>query len=1101
MSKNKRIWAWVAGTAGIILSLLLILILLLPFLIDQKIIRERIMAELSRRLKGQVETQRLSLSFLPHPHATMHQAEIIIPGIARIKASSITTYPSLLNLLKGRFPINTIEADVPVILLEIAKGKRLEEARTLDIGQVQDEIRSSLDLMAKTMPGLTARMNQGEIHLFVETEPAIHFRNIAGEIHFPPNLFLVNLSGSSNMGELIAIEGLIDPEDLRIQGHLRMTGFHLQRAAETFTLPLPRELKDSILTLDLTFESRDPEVLQVTIHQFNINREPDEGLFPLPLNTQGHLILAKTHVIMSGIEGSIGQSSFSHLNGRIDWEENLVLQIDSLLAGLMLHEMYPWLLSYESVKKRLKNLTALEGVLLIHELSLNGPLREPRRWIFRGEGKVEELRVESSYIPPHLLAKGGGFIADSNQVGLPSPLITHGQLIIEETHGIISGAEGSLGNSSFSHLNCRIDWTEILTLQIDQVVAELMLHELYPWLLSYESVKKRLKNLTTLEGVLLIDELSLNGPLREPRSWIFRGEGKVEELRVESSFVPALVSTDGGRIIADRDKVAITDWKINFMDADIVASGSIENYLKRPLKVDMEFDGDLGLQAVRWTADRLNVPAVLRMDRARQIENVSLIWDEGKETNVSGKLFLEDSTEIVLDLITRKEFWSIRQAHIVDEDSDFTFGFELQDKDLDFFFKGNLNLATLDRILEIDHYLEGRIKGDFQARILLDQPKQSTAEGNIEINRFSYLKYPVHVERAIVRAIGNRVEIESSRFLWSGEKRGTLTGNIEFSDEYFQVDMDIETDGLAWEDLQELRPVPANGEETSFDFPIIGVIRVKPDYFRYGRFIWKPAHAQILFHEEKKTEIRINNISLCGIETPGNINLDPQGVHVDFNVVAGEQPLRETLECLWERGDLMVGNFYLVGKINSMRNGENLIESLRGKVEFASENGRIFRFGLLARIFAVINITEILRGKTPDLIQEGLAFDNLIAEVSIEGRSLILEELILVGPSMNLFCIGNLNLQENTVDLTVTVAPFRTIDAIIDRIPFIGDILGGTLISFPVRVTGKMDDPFVNPISPRAVGDRMIGIMERTMTYPFRLIQPLFPDEGEEISK
>jgi hypothetical protein len=956
--------AWMAGGAGIILALLLILVLLLPFLIDQTIIKERITGELSRRLKGRVETHSLSISFLPYPHATMHQAKIIIPGIVGIQASSITAYPSLSALLKGRFPINIIEADIPVVLAQIAKVEKLEEPRTLAPGGVQDEMRSLLDFMTKNMPGLTARVKQGEIHLFVETEPAAHFRNIEGEIRFPPNLFSINLSASSNIGELIAIEGLIGAEDLRMQGRIRMTGFHPQKAGEIFAIQLPGELEDSIVTMDLTFESEDPEVLQVTIHQLNLNRDPDERLFP-------------------------------------------------------------------------------------------------------------------------------------------SPLVVQGKLIIEETHAIMSEAEGSLGNSSFSQLNGRLNWTEIPTVQIDQVTAKLMLHELYPWLLSYETIKNRLKDVSSLEGVLFINDLTLNGPLREPRRWIFKGEGTVEELRVESSYVPVPLSTDGGRITANRKKVAIADWRINFMDADIVASGSIENYLDRPLKIDMEFDGDVGLQAVRWTADRLNVPAILRTDRARQIENVSLIWDEGTKTYVSGKLFLDDDTEIVIDLLATKQVWSIRQAHIVDQDSDFTFGFELQDKDLDFSFRGNLNLVTLDRILEIDHDLEGRIQGDFQARILLDHPQQSTAEGKIEIREFSYLKYPVQVEQAVLTAVGNRAEIESSRFLWGGNKRGSLKGNIEFSNEAFQIDMDLKTEGFDWEDLQEFRPIPAKGkEETSFDLPLIrGVIRINPDYFRYGRFIWKPVHAQILFLEEKKIEIQMADISLCGIQTPGNINWDPQGVHVDFNVVAGEQPLSETLECLWERGDLMVGNFYLVGKINSIANGEDLIESLHGKVEFASENGRIFRFGLLARIFAVVNITEILRGRTPDLIQEGLAFDNLIAEVSIKGRSLILEELILVGPSMNLFCIGNLNLQENTVDLTVTVAPFRTIDAIIDRIPFIGDILGGTLISLPVRVTGKMDDPFVNPISPRAVGDRMIGIMERTMTYPFRLIQPLFPNEGEETGK
>jgi hypothetical protein len=1076
MSRNSRILVWVAGSAGTLLALLIILVLLLPFLIDTNIVRERIMAEVNRRSDIRVETRNLSLSYLPRPHATMHQAEIHIPGTARIQASSITAYPSLSALLQGKARIDKIEAEAPVISAEIPQAEKREEPKALTPKMMHQHVGSLLNFMAEKVTGLTAIVKRGDIHLFVENEPAIDFRNLEGEIRFLPNRFLVNFSGSSNLGELFEIDGEIDSENL-IQGHIRVTGFELKRAAETFNISLPQELEKSVLKVDLTVESKNQEVLQVTVHQLSLTREPDNQLFPSALIMQGELIWEKTYVLMSQAQGSIGTSSFSELNGRISLEEPRILQIDSLSAGVKLHELYPWLLSFEQIENRLKDVRSLEGTLFVDEFTLNGPLREPGRWVFRGEGAAENVKLESPRLPAVL-------VTDISRI------------IMEETYLLMSQAQGSIGTSSFSGLNGRISLEETRIVQIESLSARLMLHELYPWLLSFEQIENRLKDVGSLEGTLFVDEFTLNGPLREPKRWVFKGEGVAENLELESPRLPAVLSTEGGRISASREKVSITNWMINIMDAALMTSGSIESFLERPLKIDADLAGDMGSQSVQWVAERIKLPEEIKTDSALSWNTASLFWHEGTQTRFSGNFLIEEGPEIVIDLHSIEGALIIKQLHVVDEDSDFITSFQLKKNHLDLTFEGNLNPATLDRILEENIYLEGKIAGDLQADILIDQPSQSTAYGILEIEGFSIPNLPVQLEQAVLRAMGNQVDIESSRFLWSEQNRASLTGSIQFSDEAFQINMDLVTNGINWEDIQAFTANRENEETAFFDIPIRGVIRARADYFRYNKYSWEPVLIRISFLEEG-IEIDVDEAKVCGIHTRGTINLTAQGANLGSRVFAYEQPLSDTLECMWNRGDLMIGDFYLAGQISSVAEGNKLLDSLRGKIEFSSENGRIFRANLLARIFAAINITDILRGRAPDLVGEGLGFDNLIAEATIEGSSLILEQFILRGPSVNLFSVGNLNFRENTVDLTVTVSPFRTIDAVIDRIPVVGHILGGTLISLPVRVTGTIDNPFVNPISPTAVGEQLIGIMERTLTLPFRLIEPFFPNENK----
>jgi hypothetical protein len=65
------------------------------------------------------------------------------------------------------------------------------------------------------------------------------------------------------------------------------------------------------------------------------------------------------------------------------------------------------------------------------------------------------------------------------------------------------------------------------------------------------------------------------------------------------------------------------------------------------------------------------------------------------------------------------------------------------------------------------------------------------------------------------------------------------------------------------------------------------------------------------------------------------------------------------------------------------------------------------------------------------------------------------------------------------------------VDRIVDKVPLLGDILGGSLISFPVRVSGDLRDPDVVPLSPTALGAGFIDFLKRTIRAPFRLMEPL----------
>jgi hypothetical protein len=77
------------------------------------------------------------------------------------------------------------------------------------------------------------------------------------------------------------------------------------------------------------------------------------------------------------------------------------------------------------------------------------------------------------------------------------------------------------------------------------------------------------------------------------------------------------------------------------------------------------------------------------------------------------------------------------------------------------------------------------------------------------------------------------------------------------------------------------------------------------------------------------------------------------------------------------------------------------------------------------------------------------------------------------------------------MELTCLVAPFKTADILIEKIPILGTILNGRLVSIPVKAVGSLHDPKVFLLPPSEVGKGLVGTMQRILETPFKLIEKL----------
>jgi autotransporter translocation and assembly factor TamB len=206
----------------------------------------------------------------------------------------------------------------------------------------------------------------------------------------------------------------------------------------------------------------------------------------------------------------------------------------------------------------------------------------------------------------------------------------------------------------------------------------------------------------------------------------------------------------------------------------------------------------------------------------------------------------------------------------------------------------------------------------------------------------------------------------------------------------------------------------------------------------------------------------------------------------------------------------VTGSLSLGGILTSQ--GENAADfwrNLSGDLALAMREGRIGHYTVTARILALLNMAQLLELKGPEPAGEGMPYQSLTSDIKIAGGVARTENLVLESRAMKVNAVGQVNLAEDTVDLTVAVKPFQNLDRIITRIPVAGWLLGGkeqSLVVAYYEVTGPLRDPQVTPIPLKSVGRNIFGIFRNLLEIPEALSgpyedlppQPVKPDEDQK---
>jgi hypothetical protein len=336
----------------------------------------------------------------------------------------------------------------------------------------------------------------------------------------------------------------------------------------------------------------------------------------------------------------------------------------------------------------------------------------------------------------------------------------------------------------------------------------------------------------------------------------------------------------------------------------------------------------------------------------------------------------------------------------------------------------------------------------------------------------------------------SRLRLDSTR-LRIGADEAVLTGDIALSAADVALNLDITAETVDWNKIEKISDRLAL-RRTADSRPVRGRLNLRLERLVIGRVHVFPLDADVQLAAEG-TQIEIERAGFCGMTFIGRLAFDGPLVDAYLVPVVDVMPLDGVIACLSEERSRFSGNFNLDGHIRFAAPREDVVRELNGHLTFVAEDGTIRQSALFARLFSLLNLTEIYRGKLPDFSSQGLDYKRSTAVLEVKEGKILINDWSITGPTLWMGSRGEIDIATQEIDFTIMVSPFKTIDRIINSIPGLRWILGGRLVAIPIKATGNLEDPQITALSPSAVGTSILEMIQRTLLLPIEIIQPLVP--------
>lgn len=1080
----KRLWFF----SGLLLLCAVVAVFLLPRLINTEMVRGRVTSILSHKLSGSVSFQDADVSLFPVPSVTIRNASLTIPDKLHGTISAITVFPKVLPLLCGDVRLSKMQIHEPVFTINIPEEKD-ESRRSLE------KIAALLKLLTLGSRKLLISVEKGGLTLMRGSNPPVPVKEI--DLHAAVtdknNSVTLTIDRLSSKTPALSLSGafFVDTVNSEVSANARSKNLRVMPVREA-VLSLAGDVPVVAKIFDIL---RGGDVAQIDFQ--SSGRTMGELMRTPNITIKGRLKNGEIAIPAVGLQ-------FRDVSGECDisggilkgndlagYMANSHIKTGSLVIGLQRNDPQFHLeaavdADLSDIKVVLKK--TVKNTKFLHELELIQSIKG------RAEGTLilgENLRK----IIPHIETDNMSFAAAYGRVPYGIE-VKKGRFTYDEKEAVVKDLSASIGKSSYSGLNARLQPGPRPHLSILSGKAEVDAEELQRWLESYESLKVPLRKIHSTSGRINLSSISFQGLVTEPQDWKFKLFGSVNKLFINTSLLPAPLSLKTGKFESQSGRMDFSDLDADFLDSSSVMSGSLNLSLESLRKGDIRFSGKVGPEAMQWIKQTFSIPEYVRTDHTVSVSGADLRWQEQGPIGFQGSLKTNSGQSLAMTLTKSPDSLTISRLTVEDKISKASFSLDLKEKTKSISFRGRLDAATAARLITTPQRQGGLVEGEFSARFSSGTAAPFSADGRLRGEKVSLpwkKDLPITIDFMVLRAEKNIFTVDSG-LVSLLDNAFSLKGIIASRTEGLVMDMNVSSVRVAWRQLAQAFKkddrADSATDDSKHDLRLLGTVRLKADTFLYDNMNIHDLYSEIELRPEF-VSAAVKKGLYCNMGVTGSILQKKDNLNITLHVAAHDIELGPAIVCVTDKNAEMSGRFELDADI--VLSGKTAIDprSLHGRLDFRAKDGRIYRFTALAKIFSLLNVTEIFRGRVPDLLGEGFAYRSFIVSGDIKNGKLTLKETSIDSPSMGIVGEGNTDLISREADITILVAPFRTIDAVLNVLPG----WKGGIVSIPFSVTGSLKDPQVAYKPSSVIRTGLTGFMENLLKAPVRLFEPLLPQE------
>jgi len=501
------------------------------------------------------------------------------------------------------------------------------------------------------------------------------------------------------------------------------------------------------------------------------------------------------------------------------------------------------------------------------------------------------------------------------------------------------------------------------------------------------------------------------------------------------------------------------------LDASFDLSFDLSGRIKDLQSTDLMLSGTAGPKTLHWMKNIFALPAYLRTDTTIAVSNANFSRT-AVETTFRGNLKTQGGQSVDLDLTTGEKGLLIRKLALEDAASRALLSMDFREKATSFSFSEKLNTSTIAQLVSIPQLKGGTITGDFHARIDPEQTTVLNAEGRLKGEKIAVpwkRDLTLTIDSVALNADKNGITVESAKVSLP-ENAFSVNGSIAAGDRRLILDMDISSGRIIWKSLSrifepESRTEDGETEGTAKRLSVEGRLKVKADTLIIEKRPVTDVQAVIDMKQDILTAT-INHARYCNTIITGKVVKTGKELSLDLYPSASGLDLKPAIACISDMNSDISGRFDLDGRLTLKGTGSVDLRTMQGNLNFHAKEGRIYRFTLLFKILTFLNVTDLFRGRLPDFLGEGFAYDSFVVKGDIKNGEFIIKEADIDAPSVEITAQGTVDLVEGQADIRGKAAPFRTIDSLIRVMPWWKN---STLISFPFQVKGNLKNPEVSP--------------------------------------